>query len=306
MKKPILVVMAAGMGSRYGGLKQMDPMGQHGEVIMDYSLFDARRAGFEKVIFIIKHSIEDTFREKIGSHIEKYMTVEYAFQDLDDLPEGYSVPEGREKPWGTCHAILAARHLIDAPFAVINADDYYGSQCFRIIYDYLCTHEDDDKYRYCMVGYLLKNTVTENGSVARGVCTADADGNLIQVVEHTQIEQYDGGIHFTEDGGKTWTDISGDTTVSMNLWGFSESFLREAQSRFPAFLDDALANNPIRGEYFLPSVVTQLLSEGKATVRVLPCPDKWYGITYREDKPMVEKALAEMAENGLYPTPLWQ
>ena len=175
MKKPVLVVMAAGMGSRYGGLKQMDPVGSHGEVIMDYSLYDARRAGFEKVIFIIKHSIEDPFKETIGNHVSKYMEVAYAYQDLDDLPEGYTVPEGREKPWGTCHAILAARDLIDAPFAVINADDYYGTTCFQIIYDYLSTHADDDKYRYCMVGYQLKNTVTENGSVARGVCTTDAD-----------------------------------------------------------------------------------------------------------------------------------
>lgn len=306
MKKPILVVMAAGMGSRYGGLKQIDPVGSHGEVIMDYSLFDAKRTGFEKVIFIIKHSIEDIFKEKIGSHIEKYMTVEYAYQDLNDLPEGYTVPEGREKPWGTCHAILAARDLIDAPFAVINADDYYGSQCFQIIYDYLCSHGDDEKYRYCMVGYLLKNTVTENGSVARGVCTADKDGNMVSVVEHTQIEQYENGIRFTEDKGETWTDIDGDTIVSMNLWGFTESFIREAAARFPAFLDQAIAENPLKGEYFLPSVVTQLLSENKATVRILECPDKWYGVTYREDKPDVEKALADMTKAGLYPAPLWK
>ncbi len=306
MKKPILVVMAAGMGSRYGGLKQMDPVGGHGEVIMDYSLFDARRAGFEKVIFIIKHSIEEAFKETIGSRVEKYMTVEYAFQDLNDLPSGYAVPEGREKPWGTCHAILAARDLIDAPFAVINADDYYGSHCFQLIYDYLCSHTDDDKYRYCMVGYLLKNTVTENGSVARGVCTANDCGDLVSVVERTQIEPYSGGIHFTEDKGETWTDIDQDTIVSMNLWGFTESFIREAASRFPAFLDDALANNPLKGEYFLPSVVTQLLSEEKATVKVLTCPDKWYGVTYREDKPAVVKALSDMTAEGLYPSPLWQ
>lgn len=228
MKKPILVVMAAGMGSRYGGLKQIDPVGSHGEVIMDYSLYDACRAGFERVIFIIKHSIEKEFQEAIGARIANYMDVSYAYQDLEDLPEGYTVPEGREKPWGTCHAILVARDLIDAPFAVINADDYYSTTCFQIIYDYLSTHSDDDKYRYCMVGYQLKNTVTENGSVARGVCTTDADANLVSVVEHTQIETYENGIHFTEDKGPTWQDIDGYTTVSMNLWGFNESFIKEA------------------------------------------------------------------------------
>lgn len=306
MKKPILVVMAAGMGSRYGGLKQMDPVGSHGEVIMDYSLYDAKRAGFEKVIFIIKHSIEDIFKGKIGNRISRYMDVAYAYQDLNDLPEGYSVPEGREKPWGTCHAILAARDLIDAPFAVINADDYYGTECFRIIYDYLSSHTDDNKYRYCMVGYLLKNTVTENGSVARGVCTADADSNLISVVEHTQIEQYEGGIRFTKDKGETWTDIDGETIVSMNLWGFTESFITESQTRFPAFLDEALVSNPLKGEYFLPSVVSQLLAEDKATVKVLESSDKWYGVTYREDKPGIVKALAEKADAGIYPAPLWK
>ncbi|MCD8046367.1 MAG: nucleotidyltransferase [Clostridiales bacterium] len=305
MNKPILVVMAAGMGSRYGGLKQIDPVGSHGEVIMDYSLYDARRAGFEKVIFIIKHSFEDLFKEKIGNHISEYMDVAYAFQDLDDLPKGYSVPEGREKPWGTCHAILSARRLINAPFAVINADDYYGTQCFRLIYDYLCSHQDDEQYRYCMVGYRLKNTVTANGSVARGVCTADSEGNLTRVVERTKIAQYDGGIRFTEDDGATWTEIDGDIIVSMNLWGFSESFIKEAEARFPAFLDEALAANPLKGEYFLPSVVTQLLDERKATVQILPCPDKWYGVTYREDKPDVVKALADMTAAGQYPAPLW-
>lgn len=306
MKKPILVVMAAGMGSRYGGLKQIDPVGSHGEVIMDYSLYDARRAGFERVIFIIKHSIEKEFHEAIGARIANYMDVSYAYQDLEDLPEGYTVPEGREKPWGTCHAILAARDLIDAPFAVINADDYYGTTCFQIIYDYLSTHSDDDKYRYCMVGYQLKNTVTENGSVARGVCTTDTDANLVSVVEHTQIETYECGIHFTEDKGATWQDIDGDTTVSMNLWGFNESFIKEAKDRFPAFLDDALVNNPMKGEYFLPSVVSQLLAEEKATVKVLKSPDKWYGVTYREDKPGIVKALANKAAAGFYPVPLWQ
>ncbi len=305
MKKPILVVMAAGMGSRYGGLKQIDPVGANGEVIMDYSLFDARRAGFERVIFVIKHAIEDVFHERIGNHIAKYLTVEYAYQELSDLPDGYRVPEGRKKPWGTAHAILAARDLIDAPFAVINSDDYYGPHGFSLIYDFLTAHPGGEKDRCCMVGYLLKNTVTANGSVSRGICTADDDHRLIRVVEHTQIEEGPDGIRFTEDGGATWTAVSGDALVSMNFWGLTADFPREAWARFPAFLDHALAEDPLKAEYFLPSVVSQLLEEGKATVKILPCPDKWYGITYREDKPEIVRALSAMTTSGIYPSPLW-
>ncbi len=305
MKKPILLVMAAGMGSRFGGLKQMEPMGAHGEVIMDYSLYDAKRAGFERVVFVIKHSIEDAFREKIGDRAAKHFSVDYAFQELSDLPTGYAVPEGREKPWGTCHAVLAARDFLDAPFAVINADDYYGPEGFRLLFDFLTTHADDGRYRYCMVGYRLENTVTEHGSVARGLCTADEANHLIRVEEQTQIRPYKGGIHYTEDGGDTWTDVPGDTPVSMNLWGFTESFVREAWNRFPAFLTEALPADPCGAEYFLPTVVTQLLDEGRATVEILPCPDKWYGVTYREDKPEIVRALRALTTSGLYPSPLW-
>ncbi len=306
MKQPILVVMAAGMGSRYGGLKQMDPVGAHGEVIMDYSLFDARRAGFQRVVFVINRSIEKAFRETIGRSIEPYMDVAYAFQELDDLPMGYTVPNGREKPWGTAHAVLTARHLVDAPFAVINADDYYGPEGFRLLYDFLRARADDPMYRYAMVGYRLANTVTEHGSVSRGVCHTDANHHLLRVEEHTRIEPYPGGIHFTEDSGNTWTDVDGDALVSMNFWGFSESFMREAWARFPAFLDEALPANPMKAEYYLPSVVTQLLGEQKATVQILPCPDKWYGITYPDDKPEVITALAAMTASGRYPSPLWE
>ncbi len=306
MKKPVLVVMAAGMGSRYGGLKQLDPVGPAGEVIMDYSIYDARRAGFEKVIFIIKPSIDREFREKISSRIAGQMETAYAYQTLDDLPAGYSVPDGREKPWGTAHAILAARDLIDGPFAVINADDYYGPSCFRLIYDYLTSHHDDTHYRYCMAAYLLKNTVTVNGSVSRGVCVSDASGFLASVTEYTQIRQQSDRICYSADQGTTWQDIDGNTPVSMNLWGFSESFLQEAWNRFPAFLDQALQDNPLKGEYFLPGVVSQLLAEGRATVQILKTPDKWHGVTYREDKPDVMQALARMTEEGLYPSPLWK
>ncbi len=306
MKKPILVVMAAGMGSRYGGLKQIDPVGNHGQIIIDYSIFDARRAGFETVVFIIKHEIEDAFKAAIGDRLSKIMDVRYAFQQLDDLPAGYAVPEGRTKPWGTSHAILAARDIIDAPFAVINADDYYGPEAFKEIYNYLSTHADDEKYRYAMVGYLLKNTVTENGSVARGVCVENADGTLASVTERTKIETFPGGIHFTEDDGKTWTDVDPDSVVSMNLWGFTPSFINETKARFSAFLDKALAENPLKGEYFLPSVVSQLIAEDKATVQVLRSTDKWYGVTYKEDKPVVVAAIAEKTAAGLYPDNLWE
>lgn len=304
MKKPILVVMAAGMGSRYGGLKQMDPVGANGEVILDYSVFDARRAGFETVVFIIKHEIEEDFKAKIGSRIEPYMNVRYAYQSLTDLPEGYAVPADRVKPWGTSQAILAARDIIDAPFAVINADDYYGVECFQKLYAYLT--QPHKAGEYCMVGYLLKNTVTDNGSVARGVCQADAHGKLITINERTRIEKFPGGIHFTEDDGTTWTDLPEDTLVSMNMWGFQPELVAELGKRFPAFLDNALKTNPMKGEYLLPNVVRDLLAEGSATVDVLSTPDKWYGVTYHEDKAGVVAAMAEKTAEGVYPAPLWK
>ena len=241
MNKPVLVVMAAGMGSRYGGLKQIDPVGGHGQLIIDYSIFDARRAGFETVVFIIKHEIEADFKAAIGDRLSKVMDVRYAFQQLDDLPAGYAVPEGRVKPWGTSHAILSARDVIDGPFAVINADDYYGPEAFQKIYDYLLANPDrDGKYEYAMVGYLLENTVTENGHVARGICVTNAEGYLDSVTERTHIEKTAAGARFTEDDGATWTDLPGDTIVSMNMWGFTLSFLAETGARFAAFLDNAL------------------------------------------------------------------
>lgn len=305
MEKPVLVVMAAGMGSRYGGMKQIDPVGPSGQVIIDYSLYDARRAGFETVIFVIKHEIEDAFKAAIGDRVSKVMKVEYAFQQLEELPAGFAVPEGRAKPWGTCHAVLAAKHLIHGPFAVINADDYYGPEAFQVIYDYLSTHQDGEVYDYCMVSYLLKNTVSENGCVARGVCEANPDGTLAAVTERTCIETYPGGIHFTENGGDTWQDLAPDTPVSMNLWGFGQSFLEEAEARFAGWLSENLPKNPLKCEYFLPLVVSELLAEGKATVKLLHSTDKWYGVTYREDKPVVVNAIAQKIADGLYPADLW-
>ncbi len=306
MNKPVLVVMAAGMGSRYGGLKQLDPIDDNGHVILDYSVYDAHRAGFETVIFVIKHEIEEIFREKIGNRIAKVMNVQYAFQSVDDLPEGYSVPEGRVKPWGTAQAVLAARHLVDGPFAVINADDYYGPEGFNEIYDYLLHHPDGNVYEYAMVGYLLKNTVTENGSVARGVCTETANGYLHSIVERTKIFKGEKTPVYTEDEGKTWHELSEDDVVSMNLWGFQRSYLDEAWAGFPAFLDKALEENPAKGEYYLPAVVSSLLSQHKARVKVLRSTDKWYGVTYQEDKPSVVAALNELRTEGLYPEMLWE
>ena len=305
MNKPVLIIMAAGMGSRYGGLKQLDPVGNHGQLIIDYSIYDARRAGFETVVFVIKPEIEADFKTAIGDRVSKIMDVKYAYQLKEDLPEGYEVPAGRTKPWGTAHAALAARNIVDGPFAVINADDYYGPEAYREIFDYLSGHEDGALYEYVMVGYLLKNTVTENGTVARGVCEETADHFLTQVTERTKIEKGE-PPRYTEDDGKTWTELSGDTIVSMNMWGFTRSFLDEALARFPAFLDRTLAENPEKGEYFLPTVVSQLIDEGKARVKVLRSEDKWYGVTYREDKPTVVAAIAEKTAAGLYPDQLWE
>ena len=307
MNKPVLVVMAAGMGSRYGGLKQLDPIDDNGHVILDYSVFDAMRAGFETVVFVIKPEIEDVFREKIGDRIARKMNVRYAFQRSDDLPEGYSVPEGRTKPWGTAQAVLAARDVVDGAFAVINADDYYGPEGFEQIYNYLLHHPDTPgMYEYAMVGYLLKNTVTENGSVARGVCTETASGYLHNVIERTKIIKGENNPQYTEDDGATWHDLSEDDIVSMNLWGFQKSYLEEAWAGFPAFLDKTIAENPLKGEYFLPTVVSNLLSQHKARVKILRSNDKWYGVTYKEDKPTVVAALAELRENGVYPEKLWE
>lgn len=306
MDKPVLVVMAAGMGSRYGGLKQIDPVGNHGQLIIDYSVYDARRAGFETVVFVIKREIEETFKAAVGDRLSKVMDVKYAYQELTDLPEGYALPQGRVKPFGTAHAILAARKVVKGPFAVVNSDDYYGPEGFRAIYDYLSTHPDRPGcYEYAMVGYRLRSTITEHGSVARGVCEEDENGYLVRVTERTCIEKEGDDARFSEDGGATWTPLSGDTIVSLNLWGLTRSFIDEAERRFPAFLDKALAENPMKGEFFLPSVISQLLEEGKARAKVLRSADKWYGVTYQADKPVVVAAIAEKTASGLYPDDLW-
>lgn len=307
MKKPVLVVMAAGMGSRYGGLKQLDPVGPSGQLIIDYSVYDAHRAGFDTVVFVIKREHEAEFRAGIGDRLAKVMDVRYAAQELGDLPEGYAVPEGRVKPWGTAQAVLAARHAVDGPFAVINSDDYYGPEAFREIYGYLAAHTDGPaRYEYAMVGYQLKNTVTEHGYVSRGVCRETDGGYLESVTERTRIEQAGEDIRFTEDDGGTWQSLRPDAVVSMNLWGFTRSYLDETWSRFPGFLDGALESNPMKGEFYLPAVVSALIAEGKARVKVLHSGEKWYGVTYQADKPVVSAALTDMTDRGLYPENLWE
>lgn len=305
-KEPILVIMAAGMGSRFGGLKQIEPISDKGEIILDFSLYDAFMAGFKKAIFVIKRENEEDFRKLIDNGAAKYMKVDYAFQQLNDLPDGYSVPEGREKPWGTAHAVMAARHLADGPIAVINADDYYGPGVFQTIYDFLEGACDGEKYSYCMVGYDIENTLTENGFVSRGVCKTSEQGFLTEITERTKIQWKDGEIVYTEDDGKTWKNLPKGTTVSMNFWGFTSSMMKEMEAGFPAALDKILAENPLKGEYFLPGVVDRLLREGKAEVKVLKSRDRWYGVTYKEDKESVVSALQSMKDKGEYPDKLWK
>ena len=305
-KKPVLVVMAAGMGSRYGGLKQIDPVGSQGEAILDYSLYDAHEAGFETAVIIIKKAIEKDFMDTVGARLKKCpMEIRYAYQEhYKELPEGFEIPAERTKPWGTSHAVLCAKNEIgDAPFVVLNADDYYGKSAFKVAYDALM--EAQEGSNYFMVGYQLGNTVTDNGSVARGVCQTNEEGYLTAIVERTRIEKYEGGIRFTEDG-KNWEDLAFDTPVSMNMWGYTIEFLKEVEARFPKFLEEDVPKNPAKAEFFLPMTVGALLKEGKATVKVLRTPDKWYGVTYAADKPQVVAALKEMTEAGKYPDGLWK
>jgi len=305
MNKPILVIMAAGMGSRYGGLKQIDPVDEQGHIIIDFSLYDARRAGFERAIFIIKKENEKIFKECIGDRVSKYMEVDYVFQDLNDVPEGFVIPEGRQKPWGTAHAIYACRNVLDAPFAVINADDYYGVEAFKVLYDYLVNHSDDEKYRYAMVGYRLGNTLTENGSVARGVCVTSDDGYLVNIAERTNIIKTEKGAAYSEDGGVTYTDISPDTPVSMNMWGFYPSIIKEFANALDGFFKEKVELNPLKAECFIPIEVDNLLKADKATVRVLSSKDKWFGVTYKEDKPFVMASIRALKDAGVYPENLW-
>lgn len=303
-KSATLVIMAAGMGSRFGGLKQIEPVGPCGEIILDYSVFDAVRAGFDKVVFLIKKEIEKDFRAITDGRYDEKIKIDYAFQELDNLPEGFTVPEGRVKPWGTAHAIYSCKNAIDGPFAVINADDYYGVDTFKVMYEEL-TRENDNTgvYNFSMVGFRIENTLTENGHVARGVCKIE-DGYMTDIVERTKIMYRDGKIMFTEDE-ENWTEIPEGTPVSMNLWGFTPEIITEIEGRFANFLKEN-ADNPLKCEFYIPFVVDELVKEGKARVRALDTPEKWYGVTYKEDKQSVMDALKEKTDKGIYPAPLWK
>lgn len=305
MKKPVLIVMAAGMGSRFGGLKQIEPIDDQGQIIMDFSIYDAKQAGFEKVIFVIKEEMKDSFEKNVGEKIKDHIDVHYVFQDINNLPLGFEVPEGRVKPWGTAHAILSAKDLVDGPFVVINADDFYGQESFIKIYDYLMENSKEDSNDYAMIGYELAKTVSDNGDVSRGVCSLDSKSELVDIVERKEIIKKDGKILFTEDQGETWEELPEDTVVSMNLWGFQKSFMDQLDKEFPEFLEKGLKENPLKWEYYPTMVLARMIKEGRARVKVLRTPSKWYGVTYKEDKPLVVEAIKNLKERGIYPEKLW-
>lgn len=303
MKDPILVVLAAGMGSRYGGLKQIDPIGPNGEIILELSVFDAMAAGFKKVVFIIKEEIEKDFKEAIGNKLSEHIEVSYVFQDITKLPEGCMIPEGRVKPWGTAHAVMCCKEVIDAPFAVINADDYYGQDGFKTLYNFLTTSTNEDEY--AMVGYVLANTVSEYGSVARGVCSIE-DGKLVNVRELTKIEVHGDVIEHTMDDGTTWEVLPKDSLVSMNMWGFKANAIERFESRFMEFFKEEVPTNTLKSEYFIPVEIGRMLKQGQIEVTMLSSEDKWYGVTYQEDKPMVKAGIKKLIDDGKYPQPLWK
>ena len=300
--EPTLVIMAAGMGSRFGGLKQMTPVDEEGHFIIDFSLYDAYQAGFRRVAFIIKREIEQTFRETIGARMEKWFHVDYVYQELNRLPEGFAVPEGRKKPWGTAHAVACCRGVVEGPFAVINSDDFYGRGAYEEIYRFLT--ENETPHHYAMLGYQLRNTVTEFGSVARGVCHVQ-DGMLLDITERTKIFKRGQDAAYTEDG-ETFVPLSGDTQVSMNFWGFTPEILDEIWDAFPAFLAENLPANPEKCEFYLPTFVGSRLAEKKVSVRVLPCMETWHGVTYKEDLDSVKAAIGQLKREGKYPAKLWE
>jgi NDP-sugar pyrophosphorylase family protein len=304
MSQPQLVVMAAGIGSRFGGLKQIEPMGPGNEVLLDYSLFDAHRAGFRSVTFVIRNELEKAFRQRIDSGIASGFDVRYAYQEIDRVPEGFTVAESRAKPWGTAHAVLCARETVHAPFAVINADDFYGAQSFKNLYNYLSGARDTRSvFDFCMVGYRLENTLTEHGHVARGVCEVDGSGNLRSIVERTRIEKRAEGIRYLDDSGE-WVGIDGQSIVSMNMFGFTPVFMDILNDRFPAFLRENI-DKP-KAEFFMPTVVNELVAAQRARVKVLPTPDAWIGVTYKEDAPAARAAIAQLITEGAYPQKLWE
>lgn len=304
--KPTLVILAAGMGSRYGGLKQMDTIDDAGHKIIDFSIYDAKRAGFGKVVFIIKKEMEEDFRACVGDDISRHIEVEYVFQDLYDVPEGFQVPEGRVKPWGTTHALMCCRNVVKEPFAVINADDYYGANAYKTLVDFLKTTEEiQERPVYAMVGYRLKNTLTDKGSVARGLCMTDEDDYLTHIVERTRIIKTQEGVAFSEDDGRTWTDVSPDTLVSMNMWAFHPSIFPLFEKALDDFFTHQVAQAPEKSECLIPTEIGRLLQKEEIFVKMLSSKDKWFGVTYKEDKPMVQEAIQKLKNDKLYPHKLW-
>lgn len=304
MSNNVLVIMAAGMGSRFGGIKQLEPVGPSGEIIMDYSIYDAIKAGFKKVVFIIRKDLEKDFREVIGDRLAKHVEVEYVFQELDNLPKGHTLPEGRTKPWGTGQAILSCLGKINDPFVVINADDYYGQEGFRIINEFLGKpNETDKKYHFCMAGFLLGNTLSENGTVTRGVCSVDENNTLLKVTETHEIRPAGDKAVAFEDGKDL--ELPLDCPVSMNMWGFTPDFLGELEHRFDEFLNN-VKEGDLKAEFLLPTIVDDLIKEGKAEVTVLNTNDKWFGVTYKEDKQVVVESFNKLVEAGVYPKKLFE
>lgn len=305
MTEPTLVVLAAGLSSRYGSLKQIDPIGRHGEIIIDYSIYDAARAGFKRVVFLIAPWMHEEFEEAIGRRVSRHLDTAYAFQSNEMfLPEGFTIPPERRKPWGTAHALLCCREVLDGPFAMINADDYYGPSAFRKIYDALRGTDCSARpMEFCMAGYRLGNTLTDSGKVARGICVS-SNGMLDSIVERTYVVRTGSGPAYSTDGGRTLVPVPADSVVSMNFWGFTPGILTEIERRFPVFLREKLPLNP-QDEMYVPNLVGELLAEGLCTVRVLESEDVWHGMTYREDKPDVVRAIGELTDSGLYPEKLW-
>ena len=301
MEKPTLVILAAGMGSRYGGLKQIDTVGNNGESIIDFSIYDAKEAGFEKVVLIIRKEHEEAFRKCLTDKVSKHMEVEFAYQDMYDIPEGIKVPEGREKPWGTTHALLACRNIVKGPFAICNADDFYGKDAYRVIYNYLKNEISDDNYG--MVGYLCNNTLTDNGTVTRGVCE-NTDGYLSKIVEVQKIARKDGKPVY-EDNGE-WKELDPNTLVSMNFWGFTPMIFEECEVLFKDFIGDAVKENPMKCEHVIPTAIGTLVKENKCKVKMLSSKDEWFGVTYKEDKPSVVAKIQKMKDDGIYPFDLWK
>ena len=306
MGKPTLVILAAGMGSRYGGLKQIDPIDDAGHKIIDFSIYDAMHAGFGKVVFIIKKEHEADFRSCIGDAVSKHIEVEYVFQELSDVPQGFTIPEGRVKPWGTTHALMCCKDVVKEPFAVINADDYYGKSAYTTLVNFLSAHEEPtDKPMYAMVGYELKNTLTDKGSVARGLCVTDGEGFLAEIVERTKIIKTDGGAAYTEDDGATWTQVCADTLVSMNMWAFYPSVFSLFEKAMADFFARKVGENPMKAECLIPTEVGGLLEKDKVAVKVLSSQDRWFGVTYQEDKPFARESVQKLKDKGVYPERLW-